>query len=153
MVFDVEQYWEDKTRRINVVWKGIQERYPELESLWEKVNNDWTEEDHIYRFYHYSFKVYWLQDVTLDIYKLLYEIAPNGDLDPFFMQIVLNGTNRVFEIGHNKRWMEETRPIMEAFWHAKYFLQQAVKYGREFDEVPRSLPSGVAALLELYNVR
>jgi len=50
--------------------------------------------------------------------------------------------------------MEETYPpIIEAFQHARYFLDMTVKYGKELDEEPTMLPSGYAALLELYGIR
>lgn len=41
----------------------------------------------------------------------------------------------------------------EAFFHARFFLKMAVKYGEELDEAPSTLPSGWAALLYLYNLR
>jgi len=42
---------------------------------------------------------------------------------------------------------------LEAFFHAKYFLEMACKYGRELAEPPETLPSGWAALLCLYGMR
>ncbi len=55
--------------------------------------------------------------------------------------------------GHNARWLEVTRPMLEAFFHAKYFLAMACRYGRELDEPPQVLPSGWASLLYLYGLR
>jgi hypothetical protein len=43
--------------------------------------------------------------------------------------------------------------MLEAFFHARYFLEMAVKYGRELELPPTLLPSGWAALLYLYNLR
>ena len=31
----------------------------------------------------------------------------------------------------NQRWTEATRPIVEAFFHARYFLEMVCKYGAE----------------------
>lgn len=41
----------------------------------------------------------------------------------------------------------------QAFFHARYFLDMAVKYGTELDAPPQMLPSGWAGLLYLYNLR
>ena len=45
------------------------------------------------------------------------------------------------------------RPILEAFFHARYMLEMAVKYGKELDRPPNCLPSGWAAFLYLYDLR
>lgn len=63
------------------------------------------------------------------------------------------GTREKFEVAHNKAWLAHTRPIVEAFLHAKYFLEMVVKYGRELDEAPSIMPSGWAAVLYLYQKR
>ena len=72
---------------------------------------------------------------------------------PWFLQIVKDGTDKTFELEHNRRWLEVTRPILEAFFHARYFLEMAVRYGRDLGYPPRFLPSGWAALLNLYDLR
>lgn len=69
------------------------------------------------------------------------------------MTIVSDGTGKRFEMEHNARWLEETRPIVEVFFHARYFLEMAVRHGRELDAPPTLLPSGWAALLYLFNLR
>ena len=46
-----------------------------------------------------------------------------------------------------------TRVFLEAFFHARFFLEMAVKYGKELPASPTLLPSGWAALLCLYNIR
>ncbi|MCU1230989.1 MAG: hypothetical protein JWO97_3873 [Acidobacteria bacterium] len=53
----------------------------------------------------------------------------------------------------NHHWDEATRPLLEAYFHAHYFLGMAIKYGNELSELPATLPSGWAALLCLYNLR
>ncbi len=53
----------------------------------------------------------------------------------------------------NQRWVEATRPIVEAFFHAGYFLEMVCKYGKELEEPPDLLPSGWAAVLYLYGLR
>jgi hypothetical protein len=42
---------------------------------------------------------------------------------------------------------------LEAFFHARYVLEMAVKYGDDLDEPTNLLPSGWAGLLYLYNLR
>ena len=67
--------------------------------------------------------------------------------------IVQDGTGKSFESEHNQRWLEVTRPIVEAFFHARYFLEMAVRYGKALQAPPNALPSGWAAFLYLYDLR
>jgi hypothetical protein len=141
----------------------IKARLPELEALLEKVSSHWHAEDGFYRFYHRSFKVYALQEDTTEIVaalrSLLFATAnpsgggPERPLNKWFEQIISEGTNRKFEMTHNQRWLDETRPILEAFFHARMMLDLAVKYGRELQTAPMSMPSGWAALLYLFDLR
>lgn len=116
-------------------------------------------EDMMYRFYHYSFKVYRLQETTTKIVEILATLDPKEDkkLCSFFAEIVMASMKvGPFNIKHNKEWTKHTRPIVEAFLHAKYFLAMAVKYGNMFKNrktPPTSLPSGWASLLILYGIR
>lgn len=64
-----------------------------------------------------------------------------------------DGTGHTFDYADNQRWLEVTRPIVEAFFHARYFLEMGIRHGRELDTAPRLLPSGWAAFLYLYNLR
>ena len=82
-------------------------------------------------------------------------IAPSGaSNNPFFDEILQAGASgKQFEDAHNKDWTMNTRPFVEAFLHAKYFLEMAVKYGKELKEAPELLPSGWAGLLYFYNLR
>lgn len=124
----------------------------ELEKLLARCNDHWGYEDLVYRFYHQSFKVYWLQERTQSIVQRLQALAPDRPLDSWFVQIVQEGTGKVFKTEDNKRWTEVTRPILEAFFHARFFLEMAVRYG-DLEKPPQILPSGYAALLCLYGLR
>ncbi len=97
--------------------------------------------------------MYGLQDVTTRIAAALRALSSDGMLHPWFVQIVDEGTGRKFEGSHNERWLHETRPVVEAFLHAKYFREMVCRYGRELEEPPKTLPSGWAAVLELYGIR
>lgn len=123
----------------------------ELEKLLEGCSNHWGYEDPVYRFYHQSFKVYGLQQQTRSIVQRLQALAPDLPLNPWFVEIIEAGTGKVFQHEDNARWTEVARPILEAFFHARFFLEMAVRYA-ELQESPRPLPSGYAALLELFRI-
>lgn len=112
-------------------------------------------EDGIYRFYHHSFKVYQLQDYTSKAVEMFKRIAEdtNNKLCERFEEIVAAGTGLAWEPAHDQSWTIHTRPIVEAFLHARYFLEMMIKYGRELDSAPTMLPTGWAAVLELYDQR
>jgi hypothetical protein len=99
-----------------------------------------------------SFKVYSLQHTTRSIVDRLQGLAPGRPLNPWFSEIVQTGTGKKFKFADNARWLEETRPILEAFFHARFFLEMAVRYAG-LDAPPNPLPSGYAALLSLYGLR
>ena len=139
---------------------NLKAKLPELEKLLLDVSNE--TEDRVYRFYHQSFKVYYLQEETKRIVTALTELLPtslrelrskSNPLNKWFTQIISEGTGKQFEHAHNQRWLEETRPIVEAFFHAKYFLEMGVQFGKELKEAPQMLPSGWAAFLYLYDMR
>ncbi len=123
----------DKTPEILELFKNLKAKLPALEELLKTCSSHWGYEDPVYRFYHQSYKVYYLQGSTMEIIK--------------------KGTGKKFKQEDNKNWLPITRPIAEAFFHARYFLEMAVKYGRELKYPPRLMPSGWAALLYLYNLR
>lgn len=107
----------------------------------------------MYRFYHQSYKVYALGYATKRIVSGLQALAPEPQLNEWFLRIVAEGTDKTFADEHNARWLEVTRPIVEAYFHARYFLEMAVTYGRRLKAPPRMLPSGWAPLLHLYRLR
>jgi hypothetical protein len=127
----------------------------ELEALLEEVNNKWVYEDLVYRFYHQSFKVYWLGGYTRKISEMLAGLAPEGvEMCEFFCQIVAAGTEKEFEREDNNHWVESVGPVVTAFFHARYMLEMVIKYADELVEFGNGfLSSGLAALLELYNLR
>ena len=133
---------------------NIKAKLPELEKLLEEINGHWNLIDGVYRFFHKSFKVYYLQGITLKIVKALKSLAPDDyDLNNDFMSIVKDGTGKVFDVSHNRDWARHTRPIVEACFHARYFLEMCVKSAKEIDEAPHCLPSNWALTLYLYELR
>lgn len=125
---------------------------PTLRQLYEKYSDHWNYEDGIYRFYHQSFKVYRLQAATEEIVAALKALS-SEPLNEWFAQIIAEGTGKQFSMEVNSRWLAETRPIVEAFFHARFMLEMAVRYGAELEKAPSMLPSGWAAFLYLYNLR
>jgi hypothetical protein len=144
---------EAKLRLERIMLENMHGNVIELRQLLEAVNGHWEYEDGMYRFYYQSFKVYRLQQQTTEVITVLAALAPEGR--PFsanFEQIIRAGTGRVFTDDVNSRWIEETAPIGQAFLHARYFLEMAIKYA-DLDSPPQPMPSGYAALLCLYDLR
>ena len=132
--------------------RNLRFRQADLTALLEKCSSHWGFEDPIYRFYHQSFKVYGLQDDTERIVHLLETLVPDRPLNPWFRQIIDEGTGKSFRPEDHADWTRVTRPILEAFFHARFFLEMAVRYAT-LSECPNPLPSGYAALLYLYRLR
>lgn len=125
---------------------------PILRELLARSSDKWGYEDPIYRFYHHSYKVFSLQARTEEIVAALKNLLPDRDLNPLFLEVVAQGTGRDFSVDQNVEWPRHTRPILEAFFHARYFLEMAVRYAA-LPKTPTVLPSGWAALLCLYGLR
>jgi hypothetical protein len=145
--------YKDQTKLIDILLNNIKANLPKLEKLIEDVNGHWVYEDAIYRAYHTSFKCYYIQGATNNIVAALEKLMPDRPLNAMFMRIIQDGTGKTFQLEHNKEWEKHTRPMMEAFFHARYMLEMAIKYGKQYEKAPESLKSGFAALLYLYGIR
>lgn len=143
----------DNRESVRVLLANIKAKRWKLKKLLTRCRSHWGYEDIVYRFYHGSFKVYAIQNTTTDIVTALQALAPETPLDKAFMQIVSEGTGKRWVREHNQHWDEVTRPMLEAFFHARYFLEMVVKYGRELEYPPCLLPSGWASVLSLYHMR
>jgi hypothetical protein len=117
------------------------------------MNDEWAYEDLVYRFYHQSFKVYGIQAYTKQAVTALQALAPEQTLNEWFMRIVADGTGKRFQEEHNADWLAVTRPMLEAFFHARYFLEWVCHYGKQLKKPAMLLPSGWAAALYLYGLR
>ena len=123
-----------------------------LRNLLDELNGHWQYEDIMYRYYHNSFKVQWAKSCTLKAYEALKCIQdPERGMNPQFELIVKEGLTEI-DKDINKEW-DKTRKWIEALLHSKYFLEMVVKYGEKYEEIPQTLDSGLAAVLELYNMR
>ena len=143
----------DTVEGVQPLLKNIKAHLPELQALLQCCGNE--AEDLHYRFYHQSLKVYGIQNLTLQIKAALEKLnpLPEKGLNPWFLEIVAQGTGKRFHLSHNRNWNTHTRPMMEAYYHAHYFLQMACKYGEELEIAPAMMPSGWAGVLYLYNLR
>ena len=122
-----------------VLLRNLRSHRPELTALLEECSSHWGFEDPVYRFYHQSFKVYALQNETARIVRVLESLAPDCRLNLWFRQIVEQGTGKSFNDGDNADWTHATRPIVDAFLHAKFFLEMAVCYGTLHDSAAKRL--------------
>ena len=132
---------------------NITTAHDDLFRLLEEVNDHWGYEDAIYRFYHQSFKVFFLQASTEKIVTALQNLLPEQPLNDWFLCIVSEGTGKTFKMEMNDNWLQETRPVVEAFFHAKYFLEMTCRYSDKVKEPQQILPSGWASVLYLYGLR
>lgn len=110
--------------------------------------------DGIYRYFYQSYKVYNLQNYTLDIYNKLYELDPKPEkcLCEYYENIVFKGTGKEFKLEHNREWEIQTYPIISAFLISKNILEYCKK-SAELEKSPTILPSEWAAVLCVYNIR
>jgi len=143
---------EEHQRWEALLLSRLKEHKPELEKMLATMNGHWTYEDHFYRYYHGSFKVYAAQDTTRRAVELLKQLLPERRLNRAFQQIVREGTGQQFQWEHHQDWDKHTRPILEAFAHARFMVEMAVRYA-DLPQPPQPLPSGYAALLYFYGLR
>ena len=143
---------EEQQRLERLLLERLKQRKAVLRELWEELNGHWGYEDGFYRFYHGSFKVYRVQSLTEKAVKFLRELLPERELNESFMAIIREGTGKEFERAHNREWLKHTRPVLEAFAHARYMVEMALRYA-ELPEPPQPMPSGWAGLLYLYDLR
>jgi hypothetical protein len=144
---------DERRTREAILLKNIKRDLAALTRLSEEAESHWGSEDLVYRFYHRSFKVFAIQSLTTTIVGALQALLPEEALDERFAAIISEGTGKQFSYEMNARWDAATRPLLEAFFHANYFLKMTVKYGHELNEPPEMLPSGWAAVLCLFNLR
>ncbi len=153
-MFDFEG--KDERPEAKELLRRIKGAMPELEERLSRCGPEGYE-DAMYRFYHQSLKAYRIQDLTQEIAAKLRPLSPHGPsapLNEWFETILAEGTGRKFSTTQdNKDWPVVTRPMFEAFFHARYFLEMAVRHGRELDAPLLIMPSGWASVLYLYGLR
>jgi hypothetical protein len=141
---------EEETRQLLAVAKR---KLPELKALLASTSDHWHYEDPIYRFYHHSFKVAFVQTTTMKIVQAMQSLAPHLKLNSDFIEIVAEGTRTQFASSRKTKPPNMPRAMIEAFFHAHHMLLMLCKYAEELPESPSVLPSGWATVLYLYNIR
>jgi len=150
---EVNAAHELRHRRADELLQNIKDNRDKIEAELGRFISE--EPDLIYRFYHQSFKAFAMVDMIREADKLFSDLAPGStSLNGWYVQITHAALAKKFEGSEtNRHWLETTLPIMQAFWHAKYFLEQMVTAADDLDEAPQMLPSGWAAVLYLYDLR
>jgi hypothetical protein len=74
-----------------------------MQKLLKDCAGHWGGKDGVHRFYHQSWKVYDLQDLTLESVKALRGLAPDRPLNHWFAEIVAQGTGKTFARKHNEQ--------------------------------------------------
>jgi len=150
---DLSAHFREQSALAEQLLSNIKQQLPKLEELMAHCESESGIEEGFYRFYHQSFKVYPLQQTTLEICSALQDLLPGRPMNKWFYKIIADGTATEFDLSHNQDWLQHTRPILEAFFHAHLFLKMAIQYGHELETAPDRLPCGWAAVLYLFNLR
>ncbi len=132
--------------------RRLKDHLPKLKDEQRNADREFGAPDLFYRFYHQSFKFYRIQGFTVDWTEMFRELG-GCPLNKWYEQIVSEGTHKVFDLSHNENWLMHTRPILEAYFHARMFLDQMVWCAENMEEAAHVLPSPWAAVLYLYEKR
>lgn len=134
--------------------RRLKARRKRLEGLLAETEASWGIEDGFYRFYHESMKVGRLSGLTEEIVRELRALLPERALHPWFVQIVAEGARNAAEpLAKGAAWVAQMRPVVEAGFHAHFFLKLACRYGRELKTPPAAFPAGWGAVLYLFELR
>jgi hypothetical protein len=131
--------------------KRIKAALPQLEALYEDLDHQY--EDRFYRYYHGSSKLYALQTATLKVVEALQALCPGRRLNDAFSRILNEGTGQSRLEGSGGGGDSKERHILEAFFHARSFLEMAIRYGKSLEVAPSWLPQGWASVLYLFDLR
>ena len=131
--------------------KRIKAALPQLEALYEDLDHQY--EDRFYRYYHGSYKLYALQTTTLKVVEALQALCPGRPLNDAFSRILSEGTGQSRLEARGGGGDSKERHILEAFFHARAFLEMAIRYGKSLEVAPSWLPQGWASVLYLFDLR
>jgi len=131
----------------------IKEAVPLLQNIKRAADREFGAPDLFYRFYYQSFKVYRIQNLTVEMRALFEQLADGGKLNSWYLQIVEEGTGKDFDLSHNSEWLKHTRPMMEAYFHSMMFVEQMLWCAENMEKAESLLPSPWAAVLTLFEMR
>jgi len=126
---------------------------PKMLELCAHADREFGAPDLFYRFYHQSFKVYRIQNLTVEMRALFEQLAAGEKLNPWYLQIVEEGTSKDFDLSHNSEWLKHTRPMLEAYFHSMMFVEQMLWCAENMEKAESLLPSPWAAVLTLFEMR
>lgn len=135
------------------LFERVKRALPKLKQLQGEAEQMFGAPDAFYRFYYQSFKAYRIQNFTIDCTKLFRELGDDSPLNPWYETIIKEGTNKEFDLEHNDNWLVHVRPLFEAYFHAKMFLDMMIWCAENMMCVPHIIPSQWAAILCLYKQR
>jgi hypothetical protein len=151
------------SREMEIFYHNLKAKLPELKRLLADVSAG--SEEPIYRFYDQSFEMDDICDLTDAIVKALRTLSERP-FNKYFDRIIREGSPggqpiqegdfkvRLSGLSIEDEWLKTARPKLEAFFHAKFMLEKAVRYGEGLKDMPTHfLPSGWAALLYLFDLR
>ena len=150
---ELQQKFQQQLAAADELLASIKANRERIESCYKMFVKN--EPDDVYRFYHQSFKVFGMTEQIKYAKSLFESLAPQStSLNSWFNEITGEAVGKEFNSETtNQNWLQETRPVLEAFWHSKYFLEQMIRSAEELETAPQILPSGWAAVLYLYNLR
>ena len=122
----------DTRPEVQQLFRQLKDNLANLEQLLERCSDMWGYDDVVYRFYHQSFKVFRVQESTRQIVDALHALAPDRELNPWFTQIVADGTGHQFTLADNRRWLEVARPILEAYFPCALLSRDGGQIGPRF---------------------
>lgn len=150
---------EDRELRIRELDANRGRLAAEVRNLSDSLSRcDGLIEDGVYRFYHQSFKVATLYEAAQNALDILRRLSPAGtQLNPWFVAIAEEAqaawTSPPDLAARNRNWPAAARPVVELAFHCDYFLRQLARTETQEYASLQVLPSGVAAVLELYGLR
>jgi hypothetical protein len=114
-----------------------------------------SEPEFIYRFYHQSFKVFGYKELVRFSVNFFEKISPSSrPLNTWYRSIIDKGLANEFNVETtNQNWLQEVQPLLEAFWHSKYFTEQMLSSATTLETAPQTLPYDWAAVLYLFDLR
>ena len=113
---------EEKRRTAELLLlKNLRAEKQSLENLLASCNDHWGYEDPIYRFYHQSFKVFFLQESTKSIVSALRALLPEQPINEWFEKIVNNGLGQVLRTRPMKIGLPKYAPFSKHFFTPNIF--------------------------------
>ncbi len=143
---------EDRHRLAEMLLANIRSEKDTIDNLVSSFKK--SEPEFIYRFYHQSFKVFGYKELIRYSVKFLEKLAPeSSQLNSWYRGIVDLGLDKGFNDSTNDNWLAETQPLLEAFWHTKFFVTQMKSSAESLETAPEILPYNWASVLYLYDLR